>query len=164
MYVSRITIVFAYKLKKKGRRLCWNQKKAHRKKLHVLNVINCISVRNNRTWLDNQRERRKFINKLREPIIILSNSVTSVKLINYGNSKTEKGKLQGKHGRKRRKRNSLCSDNRAPMRMEFSTSYTQTRTRDARECHSLQDCERDKNEFKKNDRFYYMLYYFFPKV
>jgi len=39
---------------------------------------------NDRTWLEAaQRKRHKFINKLRKPIIILSNSATGVELINH---------------------------------------------------------------------------------
>lgn len=78
-----------------------------------------------------------------------------------------KEKAQSKHGGKRRKGNSLCFDNRDPMRAEFYFPFHYKLER--------QDCERDKNlsdtldEFKKNGFqrttvLYYTLYYFSPKV
>jgi len=61
-----------------------NRRKVEKKK--SIAWIECdlesnASAFSDRTWLDGQR--RKFINKLREPIIILSNSVAGVELINH---------------------------------------------------------------------------------
>lgn len=62
-----------------------------------------------------RRERRKFINKLREPIIILSNSAASGELINY-DKVTRKRDREGEGEKWRTRRTegdgeySLCPD------------------------------------------------------
>lgn len=54
-------------------------------------------------------KRRKFINKLREPIIILSNSTADVELINHGKvTRTEKERRKRTDMEKRERKRIHC--------------------------------------------------------
>lgn len=143
-------------------------KRVCRRKLHRIkcDLGSIASASNDRTWLETvRRERRKFINTLHEPIIILSNSAAGVELINHGKVmwKQDRKKRREKPIERRGKENSLCPDREllAHVSMREVSLFTSHLYLKGRYLRNVNNCKitrivkvwhlaRIKNDFQRN--------------